>query len=116
MSRHVICQASELPPGARKLTRIGGTPIAVFNVDGNHYAIRDTCPHQGGSLCAGTVGGTMLPSDPHRYSYGMEGCVVRCPWHGWEFDLETGCALFDPRRRAHVYPVIIDGDEVVIEV
>lgn len=98
------------------VVEIEGKSIAVFNVDGRHYAMRSVCPHQGGPLCAGTVGGTMLPSEPHRYIYGKEGRVVRCPWHGWEFDLESGRALSDPRLRVRMYPVAVDDGGLVVDV
>lgn len=114
--RHVVCPVAELPPGARKTVEIGGRSICVLNVEGRYFALRDTCPHQGGPLCRGTVAGTMLPSAPLEYVYGLENRVLRCPWHGWEFDLETGRSLFDPeRKRVKVYPVRVEDDLVVVE-
>lgn len=94
-----------------------GRSIGVFNVDGHLFALRNTCPHQGAQLCLGTVRGTMLPSDPYEYRYGRDGRVLRCPWHGWEFDLETGEKLFDVTERARVktYEVSVEGDRVVVE-
>ena len=58
----------------------------------------------------------MLPSDPYEYRYGRESRVLRCPWHGWEFDLETGEKLFDVTERARVrtYPVSVEDGRVVI--
>ena len=59
----------------------------------------------------------MLPSQPLDYQYGLEGRVLRCPWHGWEFDLETGEKLFDPGCRARVktYPVAVEDGVVVVD-
>jgi len=94
--------------------RVDGREICVVNVDGRLYAFRTVCPHQGGPLCKGTISGTMLPAAPHEYVYGLESRIVRCPWHGWEFDLADGTALFDPRVRVRTYPVTADDGLVVL--
>ena len=88
----------------------------MFNVGGRLYAVRNVCPHQGAPLCRGTVSGTMLPSAPQEYVYGMEDRILRCPWHGWEFHLDTGESLTNAKRRVRTYPVTIDGDSVFIDV
>jgi nitrite reductase/ring-hydroxylating ferredoxin subunit len=111
-----VCRAHELPPGARRVVRAGGRDIAVFNVDGRLYALRDTCPHQGARLSAGAIGGTMLPSAPHEYVYGLEGRVIRCPWHKFEFDLESGRSLHDPEgMRVTTYCVRVEDGVVVLD-
>jgi len=116
MTRHVLCSVDELRPGERMIVKVEGRSIGVFNVDGRLYALRNTCPHQGAPLCAGTLSGTMIPSDPQRYVYGKEDRVLRCPWHGWEFDIATGVSLFDPRKRVHSYPVTVADGILVINV
>ena len=89
----------------------------MLNVDGRLFAIRNVCPHQGAPLCTGVVGGTMLPSAPHEYVYGMGGKVIRCPWHKFEFDLETGRSLHDPDRlRVATFPVTVEDGRVVVHV
>jgi nitrite reductase (NADH) small subunit len=116
VARHAVCRVEELPPGGRRVVTAGGRAIAVLNVDGRLYAIRDACPHQGAALSTGTLGGTFVPSGPHEYVYGLEGRVLRCPWHGFEFDLETGCSLFDPEGvRVRVYPVAVEDGVVLVE-
>jgi nitrite reductase (NADH) small subunit len=61
------------------------------------------------------VGGTMLPSDPQKYLYGMEGKIIRCPWHKFEFDLETGRSLHDPERmRVKIYDVAVEQGSVTL--
>jgi nitrite reductase/ring-hydroxylating ferredoxin subunit len=114
--RRVVARLEDLPAGTRKIVRVGGREIGVFNSGGRLYALRNTCPHQGGPLCLGPVTGTTLPSPPGEYVWGMEGRVLRCPWHGWEFDLETGVGLYDPYRHERVatYEVRVEGDEVVL--
>ncbi len=117
MSRYAVCRIEELPPGSRKVFVLESRSIAVLNVEGILYAVRNTCPHQGAPLCNGTVGGTFLPSNPHEYVYGLEGRVLRCPWHAWEFDLRTGQAMFAPDRvRVKVYSVTVEDGMVVVDV
>jgi len=116
MAKHVVCSVAELAPGSRKIVEIDGRSIGVINVDGTLYALRNVCPHQGAPLCEGTVGGTMMPSDPYEYVYGLSGRVLRCPWHGWEFDLESGPSIFEPERiRVKTYPVTVDDGAIVID-
>lgn len=117
MARVEVCAVDDLPPGSRRIVDVEGRSIGVFNVGGELFAVRNTCPHQGAKLCLGTVSGTMLPSNPYEYRYGRDSRVLRCPWHGWEFDLETGEKLFDEATRARVktYPASVDGDVVVID-
>jgi nitrite reductase (NADH) small subunit len=90
MKRHPVAQAADLPPGSRRLVSVGRIEIGLFNVGGEVRAYRNACPHAGAPVCLGRVSGTPLPSKVYEYIYGREGCILRCPWHGWEFDLETG--------------------------
>lgn len=137
MVSYVIARTSEIPPGERKLVTVCGRDIAVFNVDGDYLAILDRCPHQGGSLSKGKVVGLVHSGGPGKYRYCRNGEIVRCPWHGWEFDLRTGKSYCDPARtwvksyRASVEPgvrvaegpyvaetfeVKVEDDYVVIEI
>ncbi|MGH2352933.1 MAG: Rieske (2Fe-2S) protein [Chloroflexota bacterium] len=114
--RHIVARAEDLPVGSRKMVTIGGREIGVFHTQAGLFALRSSCPHQAGPLCLGPVTGTTLPSAPGEYIWGMEGQVLRCPWHGWEFDLKTGVGLYDPYRHERVatYEVRIENDEVVL--
>ena len=109
--RVAVCPVSELPPGELRAVDVDRRSICVINSAGRFYAVRNRCPHQGSQLAKGTVAGTMLPSAPHQLVYGMEGRVLRCGWHAWEFDLETGHSLFDPNgQRVKTYPAgVTDG-------
>lgn len=113
-TRVVACPAADLPPGARLLVEHGPHQVAVFNVDGRLHAVRNRCPHHGGPLCHGRIGGTRVPSDASEYEWGMAGRVLTCPWHGWQFDLETGATLFDPARGVPVYPVAVEEGEIAV--
>lgn len=107
--RHIIATVAEMPPGSRKIVEIGKRSIGVFNVGGAFYAIRNQCPHQGAPLCRGTLSGTMVPAGPKEYIYGLEGRVLRCPWHSWEFDVTTGQMIFVPEpMRVKTYEVAVE--------
>ena len=111
MGRHVVARVSELPPGERKIVEVEGRSIGVFNVHGDYYALRNTCPHQGAPLCLGDVMGTAAPTPPGEYRWEREGEILRCPWHGWEFDLKTGRSIFNPHKmRVRSYEVSVDSD------
>jgi 3-phenylpropionate/trans-cinnamate dioxygenase ferredoxin subunit len=118
MAKHVVAEVEEIPPGERKIVEIGGRSIGVFNVAGEFYALRNTCPHQGGPLCQGRLTGFVMARVPGEYTYTRKGEILRCPWHGWEFDVKTGQSWFDPMQtRVRAYPVtvesrIVEGDSM----
>jgi 3-phenylpropionate/trans-cinnamate dioxygenase ferredoxin subunit len=98
MARHVVAPTSELPPGARTRVTLGGRPIVIFNVKGEYYALLDRCPHQAASLCEGHITGFAVGDGPGDYRLERAGEVIRCPWHGWEFDIKTGQSWFNPEQ------------------
>ena len=112
--RAAVMSAADLPPGGRARVEAFGTEVAVFNVDGELFAVANACPHHGGPLCHGRVSGARLPSDPYEHKWGRENRVLTCPWHGWEFDLETGRALFDDKVRVRTFEARVEGAEVVL--
>jgi nitrite reductase/ring-hydroxylating ferredoxin subunit len=69
------CQLRELPAGGRKLVKLNGIEIALFNIGGTIYAIKNRCPHRSGPLIRGFI-------DPAG--------GIKCPMHGWRFDLRDG--------------------------
>ena len=116
MAKHVIGAVDEIPPGQRKIVDVSGVSIGVFNVGGTFYALRNVCPHQGAPLCRGRLTGTSLPSAPGEYVWAREGEILRCPWHGWEFDVLTGRSLFNPHRvRVRAYEVSVEPPSGVEE-
>jgi 3-phenylpropionate/trans-cinnamate dioxygenase ferredoxin subunit len=96
--KHVVGTLDELPPGSRKIVTVAGRSIGIFNVDGRLYAVRNRCPHQGAALCKGDLFGNLESGRPGEYRYSTDRPLLRCPWHGWEFDLGTGQSWFDPER------------------
>jgi 3-phenylpropionate/trans-cinnamate dioxygenase ferredoxin subunit len=116
MAKHVVAAARELPPGSRKLVEVAGRPIAVFNVGGEFFALLDRCPHQGGSLCGGQLIGLLESKEPGEYLYTRRDEIVRCPWHGWEFDLRSGQSYCEPSRvRTKTYEVVTKDGRVLVE-
>jgi nitrite reductase (NADH) small subunit len=99
MKRHPVAEAGEIPLGGRKIVSVGRVEIGLFNVGGRIKAYRNACPHAGAPVCLGRICGTSQPSKVYEYIYGSEGCILRCPWHGWEFDLRTGEHLVDPGNK-----------------
>ena len=116
MVRHVVSRVSELPPGERRIVEVAGRSIGVFNVNGAFHALRNSCPHQAAPLCLGSIKGMTMPSRPGEYIWAREGEILRCPWHGWEFDILTGRSIFNPHRtRVKAYDVTVEShidDEV----
>lgn len=107
-----VARVGEIPPGGRKIVEIEGRSIGVFNVHGSFVAVLNVCPHELAPVCLGAVSGTTLASMPGEYCWGREGEILVCPWHGWEFDLLTGRALADGRKRLRFYPIVVRDDTV----
>ena len=137
MTRHVVATVDQIPPGERMLVTIGVREIGVFNVAGEYFAVGNRCPHNGASLCKGRIVGLVEASEPGSYQLRRRGELVRCPWHGWEFDLRTGKSWCEPDRtkvrryetkvepgealgegllKADTYPVSVEKQYVVVDV
>ena len=112
---HDVAPVRELETTGRVVTRIGGREIGVVRdpVRGRLFALRNRCPHQGGPLCRGTLCERTVGT-PGRYS-ASDRTVLRCPWHGWEFDAESGVCCDDPRLRVAVYPVRVRDGRVLVK-
>ena len=117
MSRHLIGPERELREQGRRIVLLEGRSIGLFYAHGNWFAVRNKCPHQGAELCRGTVSGTLMMTSQREFAYVMDGRILRCPWHGFEFDLATGRALAAPDRlRVRTYAVTVEDGWVVITV
>jgi len=113
-TKYVVGTIEEIPPGKQKKVHLKGRDIALFNLDGAFYALGDKCPHEGGSLCSGKVVGLAYSSEPGKYDLLRPGEFVKCPWHGWEFDIRTGQSYCDPQKtRVRMYESHVEnGDEL----
>ena len=115
MAKHVVAAAADFPPGARKLITVNDRAIVVFNVNGEYFGLYNKCPHNGGSLVEGVLTGLLQSAEPGAYTYTKQGEIIRCPWHGWEFDLRTGQSFCRAiKARARPLPVKVEpGSEIV---
>src|SRR5262245_10376200 len=95
-----IAAVADCPPGSALETVAGNRVVALFNVDGNFYALDGVCPHQGGPLGKGKI----------------TGCVVTCPWHGWQFNVCTGQHQFSPTVRQPALATRVEEGEVWVDV
>jgi len=93
------CSAADIAPGTGKTVTVGGRELALFNADGTFYAIDNECPHRSGPLGEGE----------------LEGCIVTCPWHAWQFDLKTGESITDDTKVA-THTVKVEGGDLLVEV
>ena len=94
-----IAAIEDCPPGAGRELVVENRIVALFNVDGDFYALDGVCPHQGGPLGQGAV----------------EGCVVTCPWHGWQFDVTTGQHQSNLSLVHTRFPVKVEDGSVYVE-
>ena len=123
MTGIVVGKAADIPVGGRKIIVPfrGRAGIGIFNVNGNYYALRNICPHKRGPLCTGEVAGRSTTTAPPSLTdgfvdYEREGEIIRCPWHAWQFEIATGECLVDPKMRVKTYPIIIDGEDIIVDV
>ena len=95
-----VASLNELEKGASKAVEVNGKTIAIFNVDGTVYALDNTCLHRGGPLGEGI----------------LEGDVVTCPWHMWQYNVRTGEKVETPSLKVATYPVQIEGNDIKVAV
>ena len=114
MARHVVASVGEIAPGSCKIVTVQGREIGVFNVGGEHFALINRCPHEGAPLCRGVLVGLAESDRPGQFRLVREGEMLRCPWHGWEFDIRTGQSWCDPDTvRARSYAVTVEPGETL---
>ena len=94
-----VAKATDVPVGEIRQVEAGGKAIALANVGGAFHAIDNTCLHRGGPLGEGI----------------LEGAVVTCPWHGWQFDVITGKNTVNPAAAVGCFAVEVKGDEVFVD-
>lgn len=93
-----VAGTGDIQPGHGIVAEVEGKAIAVFNLDGTFHAIDNTCVHRGGPLGEGEV----------------EGSVVSCPWHGWQFNIQTGICVANPSAKVAVYETKVEGTDVKV--
>jgi nitrite reductase (NADH) small subunit len=114
--KHFACLVSDVPVGKAMIVRIRNRTLGVFRLPDGFAAVLNVCPHRGAALCEGPVCGTTDASAVGEFIYGREGEIIRCAWHGWEFDIRSGRSLVDPKVRARTFPVSVEDDRIFIHV
>lgn len=116
MATFIACKKDDLKPGEKKLLSVDHKSIVLVRTpDSNYHAVSNICPHEGAKMCDGLVGGTFMSENTGNYDYVKDGEVIRCPWHGYEFDVTSGCSLFEPDKyKIKKYDVSLEEDLVVI--
>lgn len=116
MARHVVAAAGEIPPGGRKLVVVRGRQIGIFNHNGEYFALLNRCPHQGAELCKGTLIGLATSHEPGRFELTRHGEMLKCPWHGWEYDIRTGQSWCDPNdTKVRAYEVTVEPGSTLVK-
>lgn len=111
-----VADADDLDPGDRIIVDFRGREVAVFNVDGEFYALANYCVHQGGPACEGMISGTLAVDDDWELTYSREDQVIACPWHGWEFDITTGEHLTPTGYQLPSYEVVRRNGELYVRI
>jgi len=94
--RLVVARVEDFPPGERRIVKAGARSIGVFRIEDRFFALRNRCPHQGGPLCHGRLSAWAVADLPGQVEMQGPPRLVACPWHGWEYDLETGQSFLGP--------------------
>ena len=93
-----VAGTADIPRGSGQVAEVNGHSLAIFNVEGTFYAIDNTCVHRGGPLGEGE----------------LEGDVVTCPWHAWQFNVKTGVSVTSPSASVKTYSVKVDGSDIKV--
>lgn len=114
MARHVVATVDEIPAGTNKVVDVNGRAIVIFHVPSGFYALLNRCPHAGAPLEKAACVAHLEAGEPGEYKRVRVGELLRCAWHGWDFDIATGQSYFDPEgTKIRSYPVAIeDGKEL----
>lgn len=112
-TRFVVGRVDEIPPGERRIVEANGREIGVFNIDGRFHAMLNRCPHLGAPLCEGGIVNQIESTVPGDVRLDEGRTFVTCPFHNWEFDVETGQSYWNPQLRARPFAVALEGADDV---
>lgn len=113
-STHIVGSVDEMPPGSYKFVQAGKFGIGVYNVDGEFRAVTNYCPHRGGPLCVGRRYPVIDSSAPYEFEVSGGDEILKCPWHGWEFDLRDGESEVG-KKRIRTHKVRVEDGTVYLE-
>lgn len=114
--RRVVCRRDDLKPGEIRSFEAGRRRIAVMRLgDGTFRAMADGCPHEGASMGRGAVERLWTADEPGQHRPSADRVVAICPWHNFEFDVDTGLSPnVSPRLRVKTYATRLEGEEVAV--
>ncbi len=116
MTRHVVASVVDIKPGEKKLVTVKGREVGVFNVGGEFFALANRCPHAGGPMCDGQISSLVAPGKVGEYKLTRKDEFVRCPWHGWEFDIRTGQSWCDPEDfKVRQFKIAVEPGEALVK-
>jgi nitrite reductase (NADH) small subunit len=111
-----VATVEEIPPGSARIVSVDDRSIGIFNVDGTFHALANRCPHAGAPVCRGAIGGISEADKPGvEVRWGRDGEILRCPWHGWEFEIASGRTVTEPVKRIPTYPVFVEDGHILLE-
>lgn len=115
--KQVVCRTEELQPGEMKPAQLGPIRVVVVRAaDGTLHGLAAKCLHQGGPLERGRLyDHTVTTSDVGEYVMDSDREILKCPWHGYEYDIRTGQTVFDETRCLQTFTVREEGDEITVE-
>lgn len=115
--KHDLFPADELEPGQMRAVQVDRVALVVVRgADGRFHALRDRCPHQAGPLSRGYLRPMVVGDDVGQFQFLADKEVLHCPWHGFEYDLDTGRCPGDPETmRVRVYDVGIENGRLYVE-
>jgi len=105
----------EFPEGCASVVVAGRTEVGIVRWSGAFYAIGTICTHQGGRLCLGVLSARLTAGRPGEMLVDDAAPVIACPWHGWEFDVASGKAIWDPTIHIRTFPVRVTNGRVMVE-
>jgi nitrite reductase (NADH) small subunit len=116
MARHDAGALEEFADEQLRVLRLGGQEVGIVRRGQHVSAIRNVCPHQSGPICAGSLRANLAGDGAGRVTVRAGSLVLACPWHGWEFDVDTGRSTWDPGYRVKTYTATVHNGRVVVEI
>jgi nitrite reductase/ring-hydroxylating ferredoxin subunit len=115
--KQVVCRKEELQPGQMAPAQLGPIRVVVVRaMDGTLHGLAAKCLHQGGPLDRGRLyDHTVTTSDVGEYIMDSGREILKCPWHGYEYDIRTGQTVFDETRCLQTFTVREEGDDITVE-
>lgn len=113
-----VGKVEEFEQGVFRFVDHNGRSVGVVKWNDQFYAMNNDCPHQGGPVCKGHLGAKLVESKPGERSIDLnqDSPVIACAWHGWEFDVATGGAVWDKNYRLKTHKVVVEDGTVFLDV